>query len=387
MVKIIYDSEIEGHHTEYITHLIRYITNDENDEERYIFLVPEEMQYKFPEIIKLADNCDNIKWEFISNLQCTFLKALPLYKRSFKELALVNSYADKFEAKEVFLLYFNIFQLALIFKRPLFDIKGILFLQFYRMQKNTIFQRLKYYRKYWITKLYCYNSKIKTVFVLNDDKTVDFLNNRFKTRKFKMLSDPIPIYQEEKTYDVFKHYNIPRNKKILLHPGAIDPRKGTYEIIEAVDLLKDKETDEFAILIVGKAKADIENVIKEKLSTLKNNEFTIIFDNTFVSNECLKSLLVQCYAVLMPYKNVEASSGILGHAAINNKRVLAPDSGLIGEIIKKYKLGILIDKPTALCIASGIKNLHKFDNNEASAAEFVSGHTADIFSDSMLNFK
>jgi len=385
MLKIIYDSEIAGHHTEYISHLINFITNDKNNREKYIFLVPEEMQYKFPDIIKLTENYDTIKWEFIPNEQCTFLQALPLYKRSFAELKLVKAYADKFNVKEVFLLYFNIFQLALIFKRPSFEVKGILFLQFYRMQRDTILKKLKYYRKYWVTKLYCHNSKIKTVFVLNDDKTVDFLNAKFNTSKFKILFDPIPVYDAEIEFDAYKHYNIPRHKKILIHPGAIDPRKGTYEIIDAVDILGEKESEEFAILIVGKAKADIENVLKEKLSVLKNKQFTILFDNSFVSNMRLKSLILQSYAVLMPYKNVEASSGILGHAAINNKLVLAPNSGLIGDIIKKYKLGILIDRTTAMCIANGIENLHNYDTDEILAAEFVSEHTAAIFSRSLLN--
>jgi glycosyltransferase involved in cell wall biosynthesis len=199
-----------------------------------------------------------------------------------------------------------------------------------------------------------------------------------------MLPDPIPVYKEEKSFDVYNYYNIPKNKKILLHPGSIDPRKGTYEIIDSIDFLKEKEINEYAILIVGKAKSDIENMIKLKLSILKNKHFTIVFDNTFVSNERLKSLFLQSYAVLMPYKNVEASSGIMGHATIVNKCVLAPDSGLIGEIIKKYKLGVLINKTAPLHIAKGIEELADYIIDETLSAKFASQHTVEVFSSSLL---
>jgi glycosyltransferase involved in cell wall biosynthesis len=379
MLKIFFDSAITGHHTEYIAHLVTYITNDEKQLENYVFIVPEAIQEKFPEIVKLSKNSNKVSWEFIPNAKCDYLQNLPLYKRSFIELALVQEYATKFNTKEVFLLYFNIFQLALIFKRPSFEIKGILFLQFYRMQKNTALEKLKYYRKYWITKAYCLNPKIKKVYILNDTKTVSFLNTQFKTNKFQVLADPIPVYEEEHEFDAYKYYKIPRNKKILLHPGAIDPRKGTYEIIEAVDLLKDKETEEYAILIVGKAKADIERIVLEKITALKNKSFTIVFDNSFVSNDRLKSLFVQSFAVLMPYKNPEASSGILGHAVSSNKIVIAPKLGLIGDIIKEYKLGVLINIVCPDNLRKGIEKSHLFQTDKELNEDFIKIHLVENF--------
>lgn len=385
MNKIIYDSAVSGHHTEYISHLVKKIINENIQKKNYFFIVSEAIQEKIPEIIILSKNMENLHWEFIPTAKCENLYSMPLYKRSFYELDLVQYYANKFKATEVVLMYFNIFQIALIFKKPSFEITAILFLQFYRMQRNTISEKLKYYRKYWITKLYCTNSKIKTVFILNDKKTVDYLNLEFKTYIFNMLPDPISIYKEEEGFNVNIYYSIPLNKKILLHPGSIDPRKGTYEIIDSIDFLKDKATAEYAILIVGKAKPNIESIIRTKLESLKNKRFTIIFDNTFVSNERLKSLFMQSYAILMPYKNVEASSGIMGHAAIANKCVLAPDSGLIGEIIKKYKLGILINKPVAVDIAEGITRLEEYSNDKMLSSEFTSQHTVEVFSSSLLN--
>jgi glycosyltransferase involved in cell wall biosynthesis len=382
--KIIYDSIITGHHTEYISHLVKAIVDQNIQKTNYFIIVPEGIHDKIPDIISLSKKSKNLHWEIMSATDCENLQKMPLYKRSFYELNLVQKYVKKFKATEVILMYFNIFQMALIFKRPSFKITGILFLQFYRMQKSTIFDKLKYYRKYLITKLYSRNSKIKTVFILNDNKTVSYLNNRFKTDKFRMLPDPIPQYQEEERFDAHTYYKIPHNKKILLHPGAIDPRKGTFEIIESIDLLKEKETAEYAVVIVGKAKPEVEQVILDKLSRLNNKEFTVIFDNSFVSNERLKSLFTQSFAVLMPYKNPEASSGILGHAASSNKIVIVPKSGLIGDIVTNYNLGIVINAPKGSEIANAIKKLQHFVSNKRINNEFVSEHNVSVFSSLLI---
>lgn len=383
--KIIYDSIITGHHTEYISHLVKAIVDQNIQKTNYFIIVPEGIHDKIPDIILLSKKSKNLHWEIMSDTDCENLQKMPLYKRSFYELNLVQKYAKKFKATEVILMYFNIFQMALIFKRPSFKITGILFLQFYRMQKSTIFDKLKYYRKYLITKLYSRNSKIKTVFILNDNKTVSYLNNRFKTDKFRMLPDPIPQYQEEERFDAHTYYKIPHNKKILLHPGAIDPRKGTFEIIESIDLLKEKETAEYAVVIVGKAKPEVEQVILDKLSRLNNKEFTVVFDNSFVSNERLKSLFTQSFAVLMPYKNPEASSGILGHAASSNKIVIVPKLGLIGDIVCEYKLGITIKRPEVREIVKGINSLSGYLSGESKADKYVSDCGVKVFSNMILN--
>jgi len=381
--RIIYDSAITGHHSEYISHLVDYLLKSESKEIFY-FIVSEEFKIQFFNIVDKTKGNPSIVWEFIPKKQCDFFQGLPLYKRSFKELAIVDSYAKKFNVQKVLLLYFNIFQLALIFKRYSFEISGILFLQFYRMQKNTFSEKLKYYRKYLITKLYSRNSKIKTVFVLNDDKTTAFLNKKFNTNKFKMLPDPIPQYDQEAGFNLYEYYKIPQHKKVLLHPGAIDHRKGTFEIIEAIDLLQENETVEYAILIVGRAKPDVEKLILEKLAALKNTNFTIVFDNSFVSNERLKSLFMQSFAILMPYKNPEASSGILGHAASSNKKVIVPKSGLIGDIVTKYNLGIVMDTPRAYEIGNAIKKLAEFDNNQKMNNVFVAERTVSMFSSRLI---
>jgi glycosyltransferase involved in cell wall biosynthesis len=382
MTYIIYDSSITGHHSEYLSHVVDYIVSKPTID-NFVLVVPEEIQIKFPDIIKKSEHFFQIRWEYIKTEETDKLSRMSLVKRSFKEFKIVEFYAKKFNAHCVYLMYFNLFQLALVFKRPTFYISGILFLQFYRMEKDNWKEKIKYYRKYWTTKLYSRNPKIKNIFVLNDQKTVTFLNHEFNTKIFFMLPDPIPEYEEEKGFSLHEYYKICPQKKILLHPGAIDPRKGTYEIIDSIDLLSNQVTEEYAILIIGKAKIEVDQIIKAKISSLLNTKFTIIFDNTFVSNERLKSLFVQSFAVLMPYKNPEASSGILGHAAKAGKPVITTGKGLLKEIVEQNNMGVLIDDCYPYLIANVLNtNSLNFEMNKKD--NFVAKHTSKIFTETLL---
>lgn len=384
MNKIFFDTTITGHHSEYIAHLVDYILKNPS-EDNYVFVVPKDINQKFPHIIQNSKNSDKISWDFIENEEVASLQNLPLAKRSFKEYETMNRFALKHRADMVYLLYFNIFQLSLIFRRPPYNIAGILFLQFYRMEINSWKDKVKYYKKYLTTKLYSLNPSIKTIFILNDDKTVDYLNRKLSTGIFKMLPDPIPEYIEEKGFNVYDFYKIPKSKKILLHPGAIDPRKGTYEIIDSINYFEDEVSKQFVILIVGKAKKEIDEEIKMRLSNLKNKDFQIVYDNTFVSNERLKSLFMQSFGVLIPYKNTEASSGVLGHAIAAGKPVVVPNKGLIGEIVRENDAGVLIEEVDCVSIAESYLGLFNYQVDSNKFSEFLLNHTTEAFTNKIFS--
>lgn len=144
MTYIIYDSSITGHHSEYLSHVVDYIVSKPTID-NYVLVVPEEIQIKFPDIIKKSEHFFQIRWEYIKTEETDKLSRMSLVKRSFKEFKIVEFYAKKHNAHCVYLMYFNLFQLALVFKRPTFYISGILFLQFYRMEKDNWKVKIKKY--------------------------------------------------------------------------------------------------------------------------------------------------------------------------------------------------------------------------------------------------
>lgn len=383
--KLFFDIYATGHHSEYISHLIDYLDGNE-DNNTYYFVVHPQFSDLFPKITQKAKGIKNIVWIQVTQIEYQKCTQGNLLKKSFREFKLVSHYAKFYKIDHVFLMYFNVFQFALSFLRPSFTISGILFLQFYRMDRRGILNKLKYFRKYATTKLYSSNPCLKTVFVLNDNKTADYINNEFKTEIFKMLPDPIPSLNPLEGFDIYDFYTISRSRKIFLHIGSLSERKGTNEIVDAIDCISEANQELITILLVGKVNNEITaSKIKSALEN-KSSKVQLIWSNDFVTNEMMKSLFDQCDVVLIPYKNAEASSGILGHAAAAKKSVIASGAGLLKEIIEENKLGVLLNEVTPKEIANKIEGF--FENNDVFYDKndtFVQIHSVNKFAQLVLS--
>lgn len=380
MRKLFFDLQISGHHSEYINHLVTYITDNKVDDEFY-FVVHTRFAESFPNICEKTLGFDNIKWLFVSDEELQQFEKKGILRRSIATYRLVNKYAKQHKADHVTLLFFNTFQIALgIFRSP-FTISGILFKQFSRMSKKGNF--VKYYRKYFQTWVFTLNSKVKKVFVLNDEETAQSLNHQFNTTIFDVLPDPIPLLQPLANFDIYEEYAISKDKLIFLHFGSLSDRKGTLAILDAWKLLPPEVKNKIALTFVGKAVADI----VPRLNEAKDNaelKGAFIWDNKFVSEEKMKSLFDQSYCVLMPYKNAEASSGILGHAAAAGKMVIATGKGLLKEMVTNYQLGLLIDEVTPDEIAKKMEEAIGYEFNGGLSKRFLDERTVTTFAKKIL---
>lgn len=386
MRKIIFDIEITGHHTEYIGHLVDYIYEFE-DEHYYFFVVHPDFIKYCPEISSKAKKAKNITLSPISVEELNDTKNNSIIQKSISNYKLLSKYVKYHNVKEAILLYFNVFQLVFVFSRPSFSIRGILFLQFTRMEKNKLKEKLKYWRKYYTTKLYALNSSINDIFILNDNKTAVFLNKTFDTEIFRMLPDPIPNLKPLQDFNIYSHYNINQKQKIFLHIGSLGDRKGTFEVVESSIHLPIDKQKEITILLVGKIDdIEQENNLQNKIKEFQEKSFaSIIWYNKFVPSSLMKSLFEQCFAVLMPYKNNEASSGILGHAAAANKKVIATGKGLLKELINENQLGVLINNTNSVEIANKMVELVLSKNiKETKKNDFLSGRTPASFAKTIL---
>lgn len=388
MKKLFFDIQITGHHAEYIDHLVDYlfINNDLTDE--YFFVVHPDFSNQFSRIVSKAQQLTNVTWIEITIDEFKKSQQGGLIRNSFRIYQLMDSYAIKYKVNQVCVLYFNSFQIPFIIYRPKYVLSGILFLQFYRMSRNTIKDKLKYYRKYYITKLYSLNSQLQRVFILNDEKTAEYLNEEFNTTIFSMLPDPIPVLTPLAHFDIYKHYSIEKTRKIFLHIGSLGDRKGTFEIIEAAKLIASEMQKDMAILLVGKASDRESELIYQKVEkALKESEVTVLWDNQFVSSEMMKSLFDQCTAVLIPYKNAEASSGILGHAVAANKLVIATGKGLLKEMVENHNLGVVISEVNPKCVSEAIINLKYYAIDYTKFHSFKEKHKTSEFAQQIINNK
>src|SRR5690606_33586875 len=93
----------------------------------------------------------------------------------------------------------------------------------------------------------------------------------------------------------------------------------------------------------------------------------------------MKSMLDQCYAVVIPYRNPEASSGILGHAAAAGKPVIATGKGLLKKLIGRYHLGLLVEGVEPALIAAKVEALLHSYNRKGASEAFAAERTPEVF--------
>lgn len=386
MKKLFFDIAITGHHSEYIAHLIDYLSKKKRLDVSYYFVVHPKFPETFPKIYKKGKQIENVFWQAITNEELQKIKDARKVLSSILEFKLMDRYAKKNEVDHVCALDFHAIKYGGILYRPKYTISSILFLQFHRLKRDTRKQKIEFYKRYYVTKWCSQNKRIRKIFILNDTQTVSYMNEEFKTDCFEMLPDPIPALEPMEDFNIYPKYDIDKSRKIFLHIGSLGHRKGTEEVIEAANHIAPADQGRVTLLLVGKASTPSErNQYSEAIEKAKKNtNVQLIWDDRFVPTQVMKSLFDQCDAVLLPYKNAEFSSGILGHAAAAEKRVIATGAGLIKELVLKYNLGILLDRPNAANLAKEITGMVDTPSEVQGQRNFVALHSPEIFAKTVL---
>jgi len=194
----------------------------------------------------------------------------------------------------------------------------------FKMIQPKIYESIK---RHIIILRFLRTQQVHKIFILNDRRKVAYLNRIFKSQKFTFIGDPVPIDQFSNTgkLDIRSKYKIKRSAKIFLIIGSLKRNKGVIESIQAIKSLPKEIKENVVLLIVGKPTT----IKKSTLDNLVNGESSIILDTCFIPYEDFNSYIKESDFIMMPYKNPEASSGILGHSILNEKPVIITKQGLL----------------------------------------------------------
>lgn len=338
MTTLIFDSEISGHHLEYIHHLYNAAVIDSKNQ--YVFIV----NNKFDSVK------DQLMWKKTENIKIIPLRNDEQKKCINKNLLLacwyksllIKRYVKVFNIDQIWLIMFMQLMpfLPLLIKNKV-KISGILY-RIYLYEKDEM-TRIRLLFEFVRYKLFVINSSVKNIFVLNDKLGTEILNEKYKTNKFKYISDPVPYIDNRKLKNIRSDFGITKNDVLYLHFGGLNRRKGTLNIMQALDILNPEDLKGKVFFFAGK----IDNNIKKEFYDLKQRiEYKckiIVFDE-FCSYDFLNNLCFSCDCILIPYYNTNQSSGVIGYAGYFKKPVIAPSKGLLGYLVREYNLGITLQE-------------------------------------------
>lgn len=352
---LVFDNIISGHHIEYLHHLNMGAANRKGIE--LLFVLPKSFQ-----TVR-----ENYVWDEITSRFVFFDDVekieegkgfLAIIKKSNRLSRLLKKYIEEYKPDAVFLnmmVYFMPVLPFLLRSKP--AIYGIIYkIYLYRWHKLSILQRIQ---NVFVHYLYSRFKCIGGVFVLNDKSSAQYLNRLYHTNKYIYLPDPF----NEQSYiggNIRGKLKIKENDKVYLHFGSLASRKGSSEILDALLLADKEELNDKVFVFAGLVNKDIKDQFYTSLSLLKGKCRIHVIEE-FCSNELIADLCSSSDYILCPYKESDLSSGVLGYAAFYKKPVIAPQSGVIGKLIKKYALGLTINQITPEQIWNAIRVVEKID--------------------------
>ena len=336
---IIFSHRIDGHFLEYVHHV--YELALEKKEHHFVFLLPNsflDVKEKFEWETK-----DHIAFDLYDDFKSTNIRRglFQLLEESNRVSKFVAQAAKKHKAEYVFsntIINFVPFA-PLHFKKPV-KLMGVVYRIYLhdmdcRNKVAVFLDKLKY-------KLMVHSRVFYKIFVLNDPESASKLNKLYKTAKFLPIADPYVPISTEHLEDIRELFGIEKSKKLFVHFGAMNTNKATLEILESMKGLTPEEKRNYSFFFAGRVESDIKDRFYQLYEELKN-DVQIIVKDEFCSYEFFASLCTACDAILTPYRRTAQSSGLIGYASQFGKPVIAVTKGLLGQLVREYELGVLID--------------------------------------------
>lgn len=368
---IIHTQTVGGHQLEYLHHL--YLGAMNNNTAAFVFVVPR----RFEEDSKRMD------WPSAKNIIIDIMEGneepsptCGLLKKGWINSNTIRKYCKKYNATDVITISIMEYLPFLPFLVRNVRFSGIVYrIYLYEWKDESRFMRLQDALKYWIMKHF---NVFHCIFMCNDSSAAACLNRIYHTNKFRYLPDPIGSLQTYKGVNLRKKMGIPDKKIVLLHPGGMNPYKNTLGILKALDMLDEESRKNLAVVFAGQVTDYIRNdfdILYEKVGS----KMQLCLFEGFLPFELMADLFVTSDYVLVPYSVKGQSSGIVGHAAYYGKPVVSTQGGVIGKMVKKWKLGQLLYRSSETSIYQYLCSVKNHAKYETTGNTYSEDHSVEKF--------
>lgn len=335
---LIFQLEIAGHALEYINHLYSWAQQEPTF--TFVFCIT---QNKLTKKFFYSSNNNNIQFvpieEFNRDVSCRekcgiLRKQIIIHKPTDVVLLSFDQYFPFFH----FMLPRNVHYTSFLY-----------YLYVYNWHELNFKSKIKKIGNYW---LLFKNKAVSNILICNGTNESIYFNRMFNTKKFVNIVDPI-------AFDVQSPMIKKNNGKItFLHMGTMDMRKGTLEILDAILGMPEQVLSKMKFIFMGKISNNIKDLFYSKANLAKKKTDMLIVDE-FCSYEQIQQACCDSTYLLMPYHGTSQSSGMLAYASAFNIPVVATDKGMLKKLVKKYKLGYLVDSDVDSIRSFLLDSLHR----------------------------
>ena len=182
-------------------------------------------------------------------------------------------------------------------------------------------------------------------------------------------------------------------RTMFLMFGALTVRKGVLEILQALIALPTAVRARVQLVLAGRIDPDCAAEVEElrrRLESIDPGSESLRVVDRFLSTAELKWLVARSEVVLATYRRHVGSSGALMWAAQHGKPVLAQDYGLVGALVREYRLGEVVDSTNPAAIAAAVSHFtdagaRRSLSANADWSRFLAGRSADEFAEQVMD--
>jgi glycosyltransferase involved in cell wall biosynthesis len=336
---LLFDTITDGHHPDYLIHVIGFYSG-KKDVELYVS-TGESFKSQFDARQKAEDNPwgDNVTFLPIPTNKLNSIHSKPIYLRSIIEWNLLVETAQSINANQVLLMYFDYYQLGiLIGKKAPCPVSAIYFRPNFTENDNGIYLQIKK----WMLSKVLKSGQIQNLFCLVH-ALVPYMKGQKTQTQIIPICDPIKQFQISKPeiVEFINKYKIPTDKKIFLNFGYLDDRKGMEVFIDACSILSKEALAKICLLLAGPVPEYYEKIIEEKLAQVP--ELEVIRCYGYLPAREVQICFELSDVVLILYQDFLNMSSVLIRAAMANKPTFATQTGMIGELVSRNKVGVTVD--------------------------------------------
>jgi len=380
---ILFDILTGGHHIKNVSYLAQYLL-ERGYEVMFVTAVWDErveaLAKRFPQLeieTFLPNSANDIA-------RAPFLKMLRLL---WEGLTYCYKRAVCWKANVILLLYLDhaevtVLLRTLLWRKRCWSSYGFLIWPYpenEKIRRAPIYKRFYWRFRRWALKKMLRMDLLNAIFVHTEAARQSVLGKaevKELQDRVVIVPDPCEPLEEPVTkQEARSRLCLPQNKTLLLFFGRLRWDKGIDILLKAV-----KECDEDFTLVVAGQPGYIGNAEIEALKSELKGSCEIISRLQYIEPSEEKLYFYAADAVVLPYRRAfRGTSGILQNAAAARRPVIVTDVGLIGEIVRKYSLGIVVEPESTDALMKGIKEFlgrrSEIEKEvEGSAASYAERH-------------
>jgi glycosyltransferase involved in cell wall biosynthesis len=392
---MVFDVAAGGHHGMFVQHLVEAWLVREKERLLVLVVPPHflDIHRELADVISLAP-AHLVRVETIDgSIPSPGNSATDLIRYDLAQGAVFRHYVDRLHPEWCLLMQFDYLQLHLILGRsPIHRprIAGIYFRPSFHYaaltgRRPSWRERLNDTRKRLTLKRALQNPMLDTLFSL-DPFVVAEIDSWKTGAKVIALPDGFshPVLA---TKDLTN--SVEPGRLIALTYGSLAERKGIFSIIDALPHLPEALQRRLALVFAGRVhEPDRPDFLKAIAHAKRTTHVQIVLDDRFLPEPELATWIDAATMLLVAYRRHIGSSNVLIRAAAAGKPVVGTDYGLVGEQIRRHRLGLAVDSNDPATLAAALADMMDAPDRHiepAEAVRFAAANTATAFAETILN--